>query len=205
MRTGRRRAARCPCRDGRRADAQQRSGRGARSPAPRRRRRPRSAPLAARSLRRDQASAVPVAARADAAGLLQTRRRRRLADVARLHVAVAGGLWRQQPDDAVVGQRAQSVDECVAQVTVAVPPPHHDPIDDVVVVLVDELLTGALDDRLAQILVAVVVPTDLLDDCSGGDPELVRQSVLTCRAAGGGAHWSILPWVFGPDSRARDR
>jgi hypothetical protein len=88
----------------------------------------------------------------------------------------------------VVGQRAERVDEGVDQVAVTLAPPHHHDVDDVVVVLVDEVLTGALADDLAQLLVAVVVPADLLHDGVVLDAELLRESVLTCRAAGGGAH-----------------
>ena len=108
-------------------------------------------------------------------------------------MSTAAGLGRQQPDDTVVRQRGQGVDESVDEIAVAFAPPHHHGVDDVVVVLVDEVRARSLGHDAAQLLVAVVVVPDLLDDRTGGDTQLVRQRVLTCRAIGGGAaHWVTL-------------
>ena len=93
---------------------------------------------------------------------LQAGGRRGVGDVGRLDVAVAPGLGREQPDDAVVGEDADGVDERVDEVAVLVAPPQHHDVDDVVVVLVDQLGAGDRHDGGPQVLVAVVVVPDLL-------------------------------------------
>ena len=61
-------------------------------------------------------------------------------------------------------ERGQRVDERVDQVTVVLAPPQQDRVDDLVVVLVDELAAGERRDRGAQLVVAVLVVAELLDD-----------------------------------------
>jgi len=87
----------------------------------------------------------------------------------------------------MVGERCECVDKCVDQIAIALPPPHHHGVDDVVVVLIDQVLACAFSDEEAKVGIAVLVPPDLLHDGARADAQLLRQSVLTCRAVGGGA------------------
>src|SRR4051812_19604425 len=76
---------------------------------------------------RDQSRAAPVLADGHGGGLLQTCRRSRFGDLARLDVALASSLRREQPHDTVVGEWAECVDQGVDKITVVVAPPqqHH--------------------------------------------------------------------------------
>lgn len=121
-------------------------------------------PLGARS---HQSSALPLRAGADRAGLLQPRGGGGIGDVLGVDVARTARLRRHQPDHAVVGQQADRVDESVDEVTVVLAPPHHDDVDHVVVVLVDQLALDHLLDAGPQVEVGVVVEAPLLHGETG--------------------------------------
>ena len=54
-------------------------------------------------------------------------------------------LGSHQPDDSVIGERSDGVDETVHQISVVIAPPHHHRIDDVIEVLIHQV---AADDLL---------------------------------------------------------
>jgi hypothetical protein len=118
--------------------------------------------------------AGPSLADADVRGLRQPRGRRRLGDLAGLDVARAARLRRQHPDHAVVGQRADGVDQRVHQIAVVLAPPQQDQVDDLVSVLVEQLVTATFLDGVPYGLVDVVVPPELLDDHPRLHAELAR-------------------------------
>src|SRR6266487_1733584 len=159
---------------------------------------PGSLAAGARRLGCDQPGAGPVPGRADAGGLGQPGGRRRLADVARLHVSRPARLRGEQPYHTVVGQRPDRVDQRVDQVTVAVPPPQQDHVDHVVGVLVGELATAPLDDGRPQLLVDVLVVAELLHHHAGLDSEALRQAP-PARLVHRRAHVSSLPAAVPPD------
>jgi hypothetical protein len=88
-------------------------------------------------------------------------------------VPVAAGLGGQQPHHAVLGQRAQGVDERVDEVAVAVAPPQQHMVHHLVGVLVNEV-TDPVQQQVPEIVVHVVVVADLHDDHARLDPEPVR-------------------------------
>ena len=135
---------------------------------------------------------------AGAAGARQAGGGRRLVDVARLDVPVAAGLGREQPDDAVVGEVGERVDEGVHEVAVVLAPPQQHDVDDLVGVVGEhELGAGAGRDVVEQGLVdgdvaRRAVRTHHLHDHAGLDPELLGQATL-CRVVRGRAHECPFP------------
>ena len=89
---------------------------------------------------------------------------RGLGDVAGLDVARTAGLGHEQPDDAVVGQRGDRVHQGVDEIAVVLAPPQEDDVGHLVGVLVDHLAAREVDDGVAQVLVGVLVPAELLHD-----------------------------------------
>ena len=79
-------------------------------------------------------------------------------------MAGPAGLGHEQPHHAVVGQRGDRVDERVDQVAVVLAPPEDDDVGHLVGVLVDHLAAAQIDDGVAQVLVGVLVPAELLHD-----------------------------------------
>src|SRR2546421_1476540 len=122
-----------------------------------------------------QPGGAPILAGADDGGLLESSGRCRLGDLARLDVPGPAGLGRQEPDGAAVGERGDRVDQGVDQVAVTVTPPEQYHVDDLVGVLVDQL-AAAVDQRVAEILVDVIVVPHLHNDHPRLDPEPVRQA-----------------------------
>src|SRR5690606_818799 len=138
----------------------------------------------------DQPRSRPLLGRADAAGLREPGRLRGLADVARLHVALAARLGRQQPDVAAAGQRDHRVRQALEEVAVIFAPPQQHDVDHVVVVLVDELVPRDGLDRFPELLVDVVVVADLLHHLARFDAEPFGQAALRLRLTRGRAHES---------------
>ena len=97
-------------------------------------------------------------------------------------------LGRQQPDVPPVGQRGQRVDQGVDEISVLVPPPQQDDVDHVVIVLADKLHAVHIADRVAQILVAIVVIADLLHHLARLDAEPFGLAALILGLARGRAH-----------------
>ncbi len=87
-------------------------------------------------------------------------------------------LGRQQPDVPPIGQRRQRVDERIDEVPVLVPPPQQDDVNHVVIVLADKLHAVHIADRVAQILVAIVVVADLLHHLARLDAEPLGLAAL---------------------------
>ena len=123
-------------------------------------------------------------------------RRRGLADLARLDVAVAAGLRGQQPHHAVVGEGAQGIGEQFEQVTVAVAVPEQHRVDHLVGVLVDQL-ADAFGQGVTEVFVDVVVVAHLHDHHVRLEAEPVRQAAYAVGLTSGRAHCrsSSLPWV----------
>ena len=96
-------------------------------------------------------------------------------------------LRREQPDVTAVRQRGQRVDQCIHQVAVAIPPPEQDHVDDVVVVLIHELDAVHPGDRVAQLLVTVVVVAEFLHHVARFDAEPLVQAARILRLARGRA------------------
>ena len=127
-----------------------------------------------RRRRRHQPRTGPAVAHADVGRLREPRRRRGLGDLAGLDVPAPPGLRGQHPDHAVLGERADRVDQGVDEIAVALPPPDQDQVDDLVGVLVEQFVAAPLLDGVAHRLVDIVVPTELLDDHARLDAELAR-------------------------------
>ena len=83
-------------------------------------------------------------------------------------MARAAGLGGEQHDEAGVEELGQRVDEQVDQVVVAVAVPDDDAVRAVVEVLVLQLTADDILDREPQVVVDVVVVSELLDDLPGG-------------------------------------
>ena len=111
---------------------------------------------------------------ADVRRLRQPRRRRGLGDLARLDVARTPRLGGEHPDHAVVGERADRVDEGVDEISVAFAPPQEHQVDDLVRIFVEQLVSAPLLDRVPHRLVDVGVPPDFLDDHPRLHAELAR-------------------------------
>jgi hypothetical protein len=93
---------------------------------------------------------------------------------------------------AVLGQRAERVDESVDEVPVTVAPPQQHMVHDLVGVLIDEV-TDPVQQQVPEIVVNVVVVTDLHDDHARLDPEPVRQATYPVGLARGRAHFRMPP------------
>jgi hypothetical protein len=131
-------------------------------------------------------------------GLRQPGDRGRLGDVGRLDVAVAAALGGQQPDVAVVGERADRVDKHVDEVAVALSVPEQHDVDHLVGVLVDQFFTGVRGDVVAQAFVHVVVVAGFHDDHPGLEAQTLRGSRLTA-GRGGRAHNDDPPYLIGTE------
>src|SRR5947199_774386 len=141
----------------------------------------------------NQPSGTPILAGTDDRGLLESGGRCRLGDLAGLDVSGPAGLGRQQPHRAVVGERGDRVDQGVDQVTVTVAPPEQYHVDDLVGVLVDQLAT-AVDQRVTEILVDVIVVPHLHYDHPRLDAEPVRQAPYAVGGlTSGRAHCRVPP------------
>ena len=80
------------------------------------------------------------------------------------------------------------VHQGVHQVAVPVPPPEQDHVDDIVEVLVDKLHILHRGDRVTNLLIAVVVVSDLLHHLARLDAKPPGQVALVLRLARGRAH-----------------
>ena len=81
-----------------------------------------------------------------------------------MHVPRLARLGGQHPDDAVIGQRGDGVHQSVDQVAVAVAPPQQHDVDDLVRVLIEQFATTGVLDVGPDVVVGVLVPTQLLDN-----------------------------------------
>jgi hypothetical protein len=97
-------------------------------------------------------------------------------------------LRRQQPDISPVGKRRDCVDQSVHEVSVLVPPPEQDDVHHVVVVLADQFHAVHVADRVAQILVAIVVIANFLHHLARLDAEPFGLAALILGLARGRAH-----------------
>jgi len=103
-------------------------------------------------------------------------------------VAWPACLRRQQPDVPPVSQWRQSVNEGVHEIAVFVPPPQQDDIDHILVILVDELNAVYPGNRLAKLLIAVVVIADLLHHLARLNAEPLGLATFILCLARGRAH-----------------
>jgi hypothetical protein len=103
-------------------------------------------------------------------------------------VPVPARLRRQQPDVPPVGERRQRVDQGVHEVSVLVPPPQQDHVNHVFVFLADQLHAVHVADRIAQILVAIVVIANFLHHLARLDTEPFGLAALILGLARGRAH-----------------
>jgi len=103
-------------------------------------------------------------------------------------MALSAGLWGEKPDISTIGQRGQGVDQRVNEVTVFLPPPHQDYIDDILIVLVDKLNAVDRRDRLAQLLIAIRVIAEFLHYLARFNAEPLGLAAFILRLARGRAH-----------------
>ena len=73
------------------------------------------------------------------------------------------GLGSHQPDDSVIGERSDGVDETVDEISVVIAPPHHHRVDDVVEVFVHQVPADDGLDTRPDDGVGVFVPVEFLD------------------------------------------
>ncbi len=97
-------------------------------------------------------------------------------------------LGCEQPDVAAVGERRQRVHQGVDKITIAVPPPEQNHVDDVIEILVDKLHILHRADRVAHLFVAVIVIADFLHHLARLDAKPAGQVALVLRLACGRAH-----------------
>ena len=144
----------------------------------------------------------PVGRGRDARGRLQPGRR---APPRRCRTARRGRADRPSGSAARSRRRPPSeperVDERVDQVAVAVAPPQQDRVHDVVVVLVDEGAARRLLDRDPQVVVAVLVPPELLDDLALLERQPGGQLSVLLRGVRGRAHEQVPSRRAGPGAR----
>ena len=127
--------------------------------------------LATTHARGHEPRALPVAARAHRRRLLQSSGGCSISDVFGLHVTIASGLGCQQPDDAMVGKRADGINQCIDQVSIVIAPPQQDNVNDIVVVVVHELDSLGGQQAVAKASIGIVVGADLPDHVARLDRE----------------------------------
>jgi len=111
----------------------------------------------------------------------------------RLDVPLAPGFRREQPHHAVVGERAEGVDQGVDKITVVVAPPQQHHVDHLVGVFIDQL-TAAVDQGVAEIFIDVIVVSHLHYDHPRFYAEPVRQAAYAfCGLTSGRAHCRVPP------------
>ena len=135
------------------------------------RRRARQSEFATTGARGDQSSALPVATGTHRGCLLQARGRRGVGDVLGFDMTVASRFGREEPHDAMIGQRPDRIHERIDEIAVVLAPPDEDHVHDIVVVLIDEFDALGRHKCLAQLSVGVAVSPDLPDDGTGRDAQ----------------------------------
>ena len=108
-------------------------------------------------------------------------------DVAGVDVPHAAGLGRKEHDKTTLGKVGESIHQRVHEVAVILAPPQNHRICDVAVVLF--LQFGATEplDGQAEVVIDVVVISELLDHLSSGKAQLCHQT-LRCRGLRGANH-----------------
>src|SRR5918995_2034519 len=147
-----------------------------------------STPRGAGTLRRDELGSGPVGGGRHGRRRGQSGSGRSVGDIAGVYVPVAADLRSQQPDDTAFGEVGLGVDQRVDEVAIAVAPPQQDDVSDVAEVVLDQLGARHVFDVGAKVVVAVLVPAELLDDLAGPKPEPMRRAIALVGVARGLAH-----------------
>ena len=95
---------------------------------------------------------------------------------------------RKKPDISPIGQWRECIDQSIDQVSVLVPPPQQDNVDHILILFVDQLNAVYPADRLAKLLIAVIVITDLLHHLARLNTEPLGLAAFVLRLARGRAH-----------------
>src|SRR5690625_2189718 len=96
----------------------------------------------------------------------------------------AADLRGQQPHHAGLVEISQRVHEVIDEVTVTVPPPQQNDVDHLADLVAVELVTGEVFDIDPQIVVAVLVPTELLHHLPGNQSERSEEHTSELQSRG---------------------
>src|SRR5450631_3250562 len=103
-----------------------------------------------------------------------------LLDVAGIDVTQTASLGSEQDNEPALGKIGQSINESVNEVSVVLTPPQNHCICDVAVVLFLKFGATQTLDRETEVVVDVLVISELLNHLSSGKAQLCHQT-LRCR------------------------
>lgn len=112
------------------------------------------------------------------AGLDETCQLRRLSDDAGFDGSFRTRRGGEQPDATGIREVAHCVDETVDKISILVPPPAQNHITDVVSVLVYEIGTDHVFERLANVAIGIVIPPQFLNNETRTCPQDLRVILL---------------------------
>ena len=125
-----------------------------------------------------------------------------LLNVARIDVPPTASLGSEQDDEPALGKVGQAINESVNEIPIVLTPPQNHCICDIAIVLFLKFGATQTLDRETEVVVYVLVISELLNHLSSGKAQLCHQT-LRCRGLRGPNHeCSSLMFTR---ARARDR